>query len=106
MSPLTGPVSLSVGRLASTLGRRDEAEHHFRGGVELCERMEALGFLAIARYELGRLLLPSTEGRTLLEHARHTAEELAMPGWLARIDAARTDPTVRYAGQATTSQRP
>jgi hypothetical protein len=68
--------------------------------------MDALGFLAIARYELGRLLLPSTEGRTLLEHARHTAEELAMPGWLARIDAARRDPTVRYAGQATTSQRP
>jgi hypothetical protein len=50
--------------------------------------MEAAAFLAIARYELGRAVLPGPEGRELLERARAAAEELGMPGWAARAEAA------------------
>ena len=90
MAVQIGPVGRAVGRLALTLGRRDEAEAHLRAAVALCERMDARAFGAIARYDLGRLLLPSPEGAALIEQARATAEELGMPGWAARADGLRT----------------
>jgi hypothetical protein len=74
-------------RLALTLGRRDEAEAHLRRGA-VCERMDARAFLAITRYDLGQLLLPSAEGTALLEQARATADELGMTGWGKRARAA------------------
>ena len=88
MIPQAGPVDRAVGRLALTLGRRDEAEDRLRAAVALCERMDARAYLAIARYDLGRLLLPSSEGIALLDQAAAAAQELGMPGWARRAEAA------------------
>jgi hypothetical protein len=98
MSTHAGPLGRAVGRLALTLGRRDEAEDLLRAAVALCERMDARGHLAITRYELGRLLLPGAEGAELLERARAGAEELGMPGWARRAQAALTGPNAAHAG--------
>jgi AAA ATPase domain len=88
MSVHAGPLGLAVARLALTLGRRDESEDRLRAAVALCERMHARAHLAIGRYELGRLLLPSSDGALLIERARAAAEELGMPGWTRRAQAA------------------
>ena len=78
----------AVGRLALTLGRSGEAERHLRDAVALCERMDARAFLAIARYDLGRLLLPGDEGTAFVEQARAAADALGMPGWAAKAQDA------------------
>jgi DNA-binding SARP family transcriptional activator/tetratricopeptide (TPR) repeat protein len=83
-----GPVGRPVGRLAQTLERHDEAEQLLRDAVALCERMDARAFLAMARQDLGELLLPSPEGRRLLEQARRAANEVGMPGLTKRAGAA------------------
>ena len=83
-----GPVGRPVGRLAKTLERPDEAEQLLRDAVTLCERIDAQAFLAMARQDLGELLLPSPEGRRLLEQARAAAHELGMPGLTKRAVAA------------------
>jgi hypothetical protein len=75
-----GPVARAVGLLEQALGHPDEAERRLRDAVALCERMDARAFLAIARLDLATLLLPSEEGRRLLDLARTAAEELGMPG--------------------------
>ena len=46
MAVMVGPVGRAVGRLATTLGRRDEAERRHRAAVALCERMDARAYLA------------------------------------------------------------
>jgi hypothetical protein len=86
-----GPVDRAAGRLAHTLARPVEAEEHLRAAVALCERMDARAYLAIARYELGLLLVPKAEGIRLVGQAATAAEELAMPGWLRRANAALAD---------------
>ena len=83
-----GPVARAVGRLAQTLERHDEAEQLLRDAVALCERMDARAFLAMARQDLGELMLPSPEGRRLLEQARAAANELGMPRLTKRAAAA------------------
>jgi hypothetical protein len=83
-----GPVGRAVGRLARTLERPDEAERLLRDAVALCERLDARAFLAMARQDLGELLLPSPEGRRLVEQARAAADELGMPGLAERAIAA------------------
>ena len=93
-----GPVDRAAGRLALTLGRRDEAEDRLRAAVALCERMDARAYLAIARYELGRLLLPGSEGALLVEQARAAAEQLGMPGWSRRAQAALASADAAHAG--------
>ena len=82
-----GPVGRAVGQLARTLGRHDEAEQLLRDAVALCERIDARAFLAMARRDLGDLLLPSAEGRRLLDEARAAANELGMPGLANRAVA-------------------
>jgi hypothetical protein len=83
-----GPVGRPVGRLAKTLERRDEAERLLRDAVALCERVDARAFLAMARQDLGELLLPSPEGRRLVDQARAASNELGMPGLARRAGAA------------------
>ena len=83
-----GPVARAVGRLAQTLARNDEAEQLLRDAVALCERMDARAFLAMARQDLGELMLPSPEGRRLLEQTRAAANELGMPRLTKRAAAA------------------
>ena len=82
-----GPVGRAVGQLALTLARRNEAEQLLRDAVALCERIDARAFLAMARRDLGDLLLPSAEGRRLLDEARAAANELGMPGLANRAVA-------------------
>jgi DNA-binding SARP family transcriptional activator len=82
-----GPVGRPVGRLAQTLERPDEAERLLRDAVALCERIDARAFLAMARQDLGELLLPSPEGRRLIDQARAAAGELGMPGLTKRAVA-------------------
>ena len=55
-----GPVGRCVGLLDLLLGRRDDAERRLRAAVALCERMDARAFLAMARHDLGTLLLAIT----------------------------------------------
>jgi hypothetical protein len=83
-----GPVGRPIGLLELAVGRHEEAERRLRAAVALCERMDAQAFLAMARHDLGRLLLPSAEGRRLLEQARVTAAELGMPALTKRAPAA------------------
>jgi tetratricopeptide (TPR) repeat protein len=83
-----GPVGRGVGLLELALGRRRQAERRLREAIALCERMDARAFLAMARQDLGELLLPSPEGRRLLEQARAAANELGMPGLTKRAVAA------------------
>ena len=73
-----GPVGRAVGRLLQTLERTEEAEQRLRDAVALCERMDARAFLAMARHDLGELLLPSAEGRRLVDGARAMADQLGM----------------------------
>jgi DNA-binding SARP family transcriptional activator len=84
-----GPVGRAVGLLDLAVGRHEEAERRLRAAVALCERMDAQAFLAMARHDLGRLLLPSAEGRRLHEQARAAAAELGMPGLTQRASATR-----------------
>ena len=88
-----GPVGRCVGLLDLLLGRRDDAERRLRAAVALCEHMDARAFLAMARLDLGALLLPSPEGRRLLEQARAAANELGMPGLTKRAVAAYRIPS-------------
>ena len=78
MSPESGPVGLPLGRLTLTLGDRDGAERRFRAAVAVCERMDARAYLALARRALGELLLPSAEGRRLVDQARAGCEQLGL----------------------------
>jgi hypothetical protein len=83
-----GPVGRGIGLLELALERPDRAEHRLRDAVALCERMQARAFLAMARLDLGTLLLPSAEGRKLLDQARTAADQLGMPGLAKRATAA------------------
>ena len=76
----SGPVDRALGRLAIALEDRPGAERHLRNAVVLCERMDARAYLAVARLDLGELLLPSEEGHRLVVQARTAAEEMGMPG--------------------------
>jgi len=73
-----GPVGRSVALLDLALGRRTHAERRLREAIALCERMDARAFLAMTRYDLGTLLLPSPEGRRLLDQARAAASRIGM----------------------------
>jgi len=84
----TGPVAISLGGIAQSIGRGDEAQAHLRSAVALCERIDAPAYLAIARLQLGRLLQPNAEGRKLLEQAHADAERLGMPGWATQAKQA------------------
>jgi hypothetical protein len=44
----------------------------------------------MTRADLGTLLLPSAEGRRLLDQARTAADELGIPGLTKRTPAAHT----------------
>jgi tetratricopeptide (TPR) repeat protein len=78
-----GPAARGVGLLELALGHPDEAERCLRDAIALCERMDAQAFLAMARHDLGELLVPSAEGRTLLDQARAAAGELGLSDRLA-----------------------
>lgn len=89
-----GSVAQHVARLAAQLGRRDEAEHHFRMAIEMNSRMGARPWLAHAQADYADLLLEraapgdAARARQLLQAARRTYEELGMPRGAARTRGA------------------
>jgi hypothetical protein len=85
-----GPVGRAVGLLELILERRSQAERRLREAIALCERMDARAFLAMARLDLGALLLPSIEGRRLLDQALTAADEVGMTSLAKRAPTTRT----------------
>lgn len=75
------PVALSLGGLASVLGRYEDAESHFTQATELVNRNRMKFFAARTQLEWGRMLItrgrPGDLGRarTLLEQARSLAAD-------------------------------
>ena len=73
------PVALSLGGLASVLGRYDEAEAHFAEAAELTARGRMKFFAARTQLEWGRMLTARggtgdlDRARTYLEQARSAA---------------------------------
>lgn len=88
-----GSVARTLGRLAWTMRRRDDAERHFEAALAMNARVGAVPWLALTRYNYAAMLL--ARGRAgdreragaLLAPALATAEELGM-ATLARRGAA------------------
>jgi DNA-binding SARP family transcriptional activator/tetratricopeptide (TPR) repeat protein len=86
-----GPVNAYVGKLASLLGRHDEAEDHLRTALATAtafgwtyHRATTLFALALARHRrLGRL---DEEGRSWLAEASEVCQAHGFLGWIAEID--------------------
>jgi tetratricopeptide (TPR) repeat protein len=88
-----GAVARSLGVLATTMGRDDDAERHFEVAIETEQRMRARPWLAHAQHELAAMLLArgaagdSERALALLEDALATYRELGMDAWAARVEA-------------------
>jgi DNA-binding SARP family transcriptional activator/tetratricopeptide (TPR) repeat protein len=91
---MRGSVARYLGLLATTMGRRDDAERHFENALEMNQRMGARPWLAYTQEDYARLLLvrggPRDRERAdgLLELARSTYRELGMRGAPAVASAA------------------
>ena len=81
-----GPVSRVLGLLAWTMGRLPEAQRHLEAGIEQSRQMGDRPFVALARAELGRVLLErgGTEGQEraleLLSESISEAREMGARG--------------------------
>jgi len=90
----TGSVSRSLGILAATIGRADDAERHFQDAVDMNGRMGARPWLAHAQSDYAQLLLARSapgdrrRARALLDEAIAIYGELRMPAYEARAAAA------------------
>jgi tetratricopeptide (TPR) repeat protein len=93
---LVGPIEVAIGsaarplgRLAATLGLRDEAEHWLERAAADNDRAGARPWAAHTRFDHGRMLLAEGDqagGERLLEQAAATYRELGMRTWAARCD--------------------
>jgi DNA-binding SARP family transcriptional activator len=87
-----GSLARPLGVLASTLGRFDDAEAHFRAAIEMEQRMRARPGIAHARHGLAALL--RARGRpgdhehaiTLIRQAAGTYADLGMRSWAERVE--------------------
>ncbi len=90
-----GPVSRTLGLLARTEGRLDDAERHFVAGLALSEAMGDRPFTAHTRFELATTLLDRDaagdreRALELLAAALESAQELGMVWLVERALAAR-----------------
>ena len=81
----TGAVDRSLGMLATTMQRLDEAQLYFESALQLEESMEALPSVARTRYWFARMTAARNgEGHRsraaeLLQRAADTADALSMP---------------------------
>jgi DNA-binding CsgD family transcriptional regulator len=93
-----GTVSHSLGLLATTLSRWDDATRHFEDALALEEGMEAKPFLAHTQRLYASMLLKRrargdlTRARELLEQAVGICQELGMDFWAAKARALLGDP--------------
>jgi len=74
-----GATSRYLGRLALTLGRRQEAVAHLRHAVTANASLRAVAELAHSRVDLAWALGPGTEAAELLEQAEAVAAERRLP---------------------------
>ena len=87
------PVDHWLGRLATLLGRHDEAERHFGVAVELCERLRSPFYLARALLGSADLCVARAapgdleRARTFAERARAVAREFGLAALEVRADA-------------------
>lgn len=88
-----GSVSHTLGVLARTLGRFDEAVAHFESALEMNNRIGARPWVGHTQYDYAQMLRhrgavgDEAHGETLLADARATAEELGMTVLAARLAA-------------------
>ena len=87
-----GPVAAYVGKLASMLGRHDDAEHHLYAALETAtafgwtyHRATTLVALALARHQRNRSLDP--ESQAWLDEASQLCRAGGFQYWLGQIDA-------------------
>jgi DNA-binding CsgD family transcriptional regulator len=88
----SGSVRLSLGMLASTLGKPDRASHHLRAAVDANQRAALPPFEAQARFELARVLSrrgdrDRSEALVLAGDAARIAEDLGMAPLRSSADA-------------------
>jgi len=88
-----GSMALYLGRLHLLIGRVDEAENAFRDAIAVHEKIESLPMTALAKRELGSMLVgrdregDRAEGEHLLGEARVICERIGIdatkdwPGW-------------------------
>jgi tetratricopeptide (TPR) repeat protein len=88
-----GAVGRTLGNLAATAGRCEQAEEHFGKAMELNDRMSARPWVARTRHDFAHMLI--TRGRPedrqraldLLGRALDTYRELGMRSWVERAVA-------------------
>jgi tetratricopeptide (TPR) repeat protein len=87
-----GATARSLGLLATTMSRWDDAERHFEAAIDLESRMDAPPYLARTQFEYARMLLmrgtPGDRERAteLLEQATIVARELGMRSIIERSE--------------------
>ena len=92
-----GSIAHSLGLLAATLGRHDEAAAHFEFALRQNARVGAPPFVAQTQYEFARFLLrrgaPEDRGRaeSLAAEALATATRLELGGLQAKLTALRAE---------------
>ena len=85
-----GAVARPLGRLATLLGRYDEAETHLRRALETHERLEAPYWIARTQLDLAELCgarrnpTDTDTARDLIQQVRHSAEQHGYGGLLPR----------------------
>jgi eukaryotic-like serine/threonine-protein kinase len=88
-----GSASRVLGRLATTLRRFGDAEHHFADALAMHERMRARPLIARTQHDWAEMLLARdaagdrAHALTLLGHALGVARELGMESLRDRIEA-------------------
>jgi len=89
-----GAVARSLGVLATTMERYDDAERHLAVAIEVEQAMRARPWLAHARHDLATMLLArgvdgdSEQAHALLEEVATTYTDLGMSAWATRALAA------------------
>ena len=87
-----GATARSLGLLATTMSRWDDAERHFEAAIDLESHMDAPPYLARTQFEYARMLLmrgtPGDRERAaeLLERATTVARELGMRSLIERSE--------------------
>jgi class 3 adenylate cyclase len=101
-----GPVARILGILAATAGERDRAGRHLSSAIALSDRMGDRPNGALARFQLGRLLLAAGErdrGLELVTAALEGAQEIGMVGLTEQALAVRLEAQGLGALDTTTS---
>ncbi len=92
-----GATTRFLGQLATTLGRWDDAETHFKHALDLNERMGAKPWVAHTQFQYAEMLLrrgkreDAIRANGLIDETLDTARQLGMHGLLSRIKSELSD---------------